>query len=41
MAQFTYYPANKLFNNIPPNINKSRHTGVLTHCFRSAYYDQS
>jgi len=20
MAQFTYYPADKLFNNIPPNI---------------------
>jgi len=22
MAQFMYYPATKLFNNIPPNINK-------------------
>jgi hypothetical protein len=24
-AKFTYYPATKLFNNIPPNINKLNH----------------
>jgi len=25
MAQFTYYPETKLFNNIPPNINNLNH----------------
>ena len=25
MAQFTYYPTTKLFNNIPPNIKNLNH----------------
>jgi len=25
MARFTYYPATKLFNNIPPNIKNLNH----------------
>jgi hypothetical protein len=43
MAQFTYYPATKLFDNIPPQhqIFKSRYTGVFKAPFRSAYSAQS
>ena len=43
MAQFTYYPATKLFNNISPNINNSNHDiqEFLRHCCRNVYYVQS
>jgi len=43
MAQFTYYPATKLFNNIPLNIKNLNHDiqEFLTRRFRSAYYGQS
>jgi len=43
MAQFTHYPATKLFNNILPNINDLNHDieEFLTHCFRSACYAKS
>jgi len=43
MAQFMYYPATKLFNNIPPNIkNLNNDTQeFLQHRFRSTYYSQS
>jgi hypothetical protein len=43
MAQFTYYPETKLFNNIPPNINNLNHDiqKFLRHRFGSAYYAQS
>jgi len=43
MAKFTYYPATKLLNNIPPNINNLNHDiqEFLRHHFRSAYYSQS
>ena len=43
MAQFTYYPATKLFNNIPPNIENLNHNmqEFLGRRFRSAYYAQS
>jgi len=41
MAQRTYYPATKLFINIPPNISNLNHIQeVLKHRFRSAYYTQ-
>jgi len=42
MAQFTYYPATKLFNNTSPNINNLNHDiqKFLRHRFRSAYYAQ-
>jgi len=38
-----YYPATKLFYNIPPNIKNLKHDiqEFLTHRFRSAYYAQS
>ena len=41
MAQFTYYPATKLFCNIPPNINYLNHDlreFFKAPFFRSAYY---
>jgi len=43
MAQFTYYPATELFNNIPLNI-KNLNGDIqefLRRHFRSAYYAQS
>ena len=43
MVQFTYYPATKLFNNIPPKI-KNLNLDIqefLRHRFRSADYAHS
>ena len=43
MAQFTYYPATNLFNNIPPNTKNLNHDiqEFLRHRFWSACYFQS
>ena len=43
MAQFMYYPATKLFNNILPNINNLNHDmqEFFWHRFISACYAQS
>ena len=43
MAQFMYYPANKLFYNITPNIKNLKHDiqEFLSHHFESAYYAPS
>jgi hypothetical protein len=43
MAQFTYYPATKLLNNIPPNMKNLNHDiqELLMRRFRNAYYAQS
>jgi len=43
MAQFTYYPETKLFNNIPSNIKNLNHDiqEFLRHRFRIVYYAQS
>jgi len=43
MEQFTYYPATKPYNNIPPNINNLNHDiqEFLRYRLRSAYYAQS
>jgi len=43
MAVFMYYPATKLFYNIPPNTKNLKHDiqEILRHRFRSAYYAQS
>jgi len=40
MAQFTYYPAPNLFNNIPPNIKNLNHD-IQKFLRRRAYYAQS
>jgi hypothetical protein len=43
MAQFMYYPATKLFYNIPSNIDNLNHDKqeFVRHRFRSACYAQS
>ena len=43
MAEFTYYPATKLFHNITPIIKNVNHNmqEFWRHRFRSAYYAQS
>ena len=43
MAQFTYYPATNLFNNIPPNTKNLNHDiqEFLRHRSISVYYAQS
>jgi hypothetical protein len=42
MAKFMYYPATKLFYNIPPNIDNLNHDKqeFVRHWFRSANYAQ-